>query len=230
MKKKRTKDKKILGMIKIPWSWMIILWYPRKKLPRAAKLAQQSHFTSLSLKNSPSRTWSHRILNQKRPWLKVKKNKIKMITSEKRPNLVTRKDRVTKQLLLRKSCSLLPLIEAWKKTSNAMRHPKPHPNKSSFHQWNREKPKQMRKDPSERNRSEQRRSRLHFSTNFPRFAFLETPKRGRNASLSKHKITMRSVAQPWLRKRSNSKGSSKKNDPIETWQSALTDQSPQPSL
>ena len=67
-----------------------------------------------------------------------------MISSNRRPNLVLRKDRAAKQLLLPTSCSLPPFREAMTKTLNATIHSKPRSNMSSLHQRDRCQPKYMR--------------------------------------------------------------------------------------
>ena len=139
-----------------------------------------------------------------------------MNNSNKRPDLGIRKDRATKHLLLRTSCSLPPLKEALKKILNSTNHSKPRPSKSSLPQWDRYQPKQKRKDPLERSRSKQRQSRRRTMTNLPKFAFLEIPKKEPNTSSTKHKNSMPNAAPHWHRKKINSTGYSKKNDPMET--------------
>ena len=139
-----------------------------------------------------------------------------MNNSNRRPHLGIKKDRATKQLLLRPSCSLLPLNAALKKNTNVTSHSNPRPSKSSLPQWDRYQPKQKRKDPLERSRSKQRQSRRRTMTNLPKFAFLEIPKKEPNTSSTKHKNSMPNAAPHWHRKKSNSTGYSKKNDPMET--------------
>ena len=148
-----------------------------------------------------------------------------MIASKRRPHLGTKKDRATKQWLLLTSCSLPSLSETLTKILKSTSHWKPRSNKSSLPQWERHQPKHMRKDRLVRNRSKQRQSRRRTMTNLLKFAFLEIPKKEPNTSSTKHKNSMPNAAPHWHRKKINSTGYSKKNDPMETWQSALTDQS-----
>ena len=93
---RRTKTKKLLGLIRSPRIWTFLLLSMIKKFRRTAKQVQQ-RFPRLSLKKSPWRPWSHPILNEKSPWSHPKKIKSTMISSYKRHNLVIRKDQVSKQ-------------------------------------------------------------------------------------------------------------------------------------
>ena len=152
-----------------------------------------------------------------------------MIASKRRPHLGTKKDRATKQWLLLTSCSLPSLSETLTKILNSTSHSKPRSNKSSLPQWDSDRPKQTRKDLLAKSRSKQRQSRRHTTTNLPKFASLETPKKGPNSSSTKHRPTMSIAAWSWQRKKSNSTGCLNQNDPIEKWQSVYPDQSQKPS-
>ena len=139
-----------------------------------------------------------------------------MISSNRRPNLGFRKDRAAKLLLLQTSCSLPPFREASKPTFNAMIHSKPRPNKSSLHQRDRCQSKYMRTNSLERDTRKPRQPRWRTGKTLPKFATLETQKRGLNSSSMRHKPTMKIAARSWPRKEKKSTGFSKKNDPMRT--------------
>ena len=198
---KKARTVKSLGRTRSTWTAMINLLLLRKNLQRAARLARTNHLANKSIKKLQSRLWSHLISKEKNQISRSKKSLYTTNRANRRPNFVSRRNPPTKQYTVLSILTFPQRKLNSKQAFNLMRVSKPLTSKIRMPKRYRCQQTLPMNPFSENVTNGPRPTWCRTTRNLPRFTSSTTPERWQRNGASKQRISTKSAAQPWLKKR-----------------------------